>query len=1041
MSAADTILSLIDGAGKRLTRARRAGGAAYIVTVALGAFSALALLLGLFPEAGGVPYLAAAFKVLSIFAIAAGVVYFFIKWFRRPGRHKTAVALEEAIPGLNNDLVVSYELINASGDERNVFSPQLATAHVEGAARRVAGLDISPVIPTHHVLRGMAAALIAALAAASIFYFLPGGFRSAASYMMSPRLVPSRDMTVPVRPQELMLGDISIRYEFPGYTDKKPGKESNTDGSIKALKGSVAHFEARSSQPIAKASVRLEDSGIPARVEESHKIRADIPLLKEGSYKIVAEGPGGTPYAENKAHRIEVLKDAHPDIKLIKPEDDIEVKEAGVLELEFYAEDDFGISRVEVVYWLQGEEGRVNAVSPAKGSGEVSGTYNWDLSALEVKPGDRVRYYMEVYDNDEVSGPKKSVSAARALEVYSPRKEHRRIVDAQRELLLDMVALLADVLENELPQKGLLDDKQMEYEKEIAGNMEELVKGFKKVTSDMEDDPYADYATDMAIENIIDDLESLKGGRLGALEYGKLRASAARELKESETPVLERDVIALDKALKRQRAVDAMASGEEMLKAQRTISDLLEKAKQGDKEALKQLENEIRRMQRAMQDLMKAMSKGARTLPDEFLNADAMKNLPLEKSADLFEALKNAIRDGNIEDALKMAQRMQDVFARMMASMEGGMASFGQSSMGQEFQELGDIVDRLTQLKQQQRKIYEEAKEIGVKNREEMLEKQKNQLEKVKKKLEKLLEEFKELVNVSKDEIKKIKPPKEAQKRSRFYRHRQEIQSQLYWIGKKLDYSQELMEQDDLYSLRMLFREWKNRAERIQKNAASIESMGPFEKERGTALKERSDRILEIVEEMLKLLEDLLREPERSLSEKDEKRLKELAERQEKLQGSTSELESRLQKLREKLPMLGESAPKSCNRAGDAMGESKSKLGKSDPQGSLSPQAKALKELDEAFETLKGLQENMKNAMAGGMPMPMFMPGGAGSGAGRHGGYQMPGKFVPGKVEIPGRAGYNVPEKYRQEILKAMKHKSPEEYEELNRDYYRKLVE
>lgn len=1040
MSAADSILRVIDEAGKRIARAGRVGGAAYLAAAVLGALSVLSLLLGLFPGVRGVLYLAAAVKIISILTVVGGLVYFSIKWFRIPERHKTALALEEAIPALNNDLVVSYELIAAAGYERNVFSRQLAAAHVESAARGLAGLDVSPAVPTHRVVRGTAAALIAVLAAAIIFYFLPDGFRSAASYVMSWRLTPSGDMTAPARPQELILGDISIRYEFPSYTGKEPAEESNTDGSIRALKGSVAHFEARSLQPVAKASVRLEDSGIQARVEGSHLIKADIPLLKEGSYKMTAEGPGGEPYAENKSHRIRLVEDSYPEIELVRPQDDVEVREAGVLELEFYAGDDFGVSKVDVVYWLEGEEGRVTAVSPGEGTKEVSGTYNWDLSVLGVKPGERVRYYLEVYDNDEVSGPKKAVSAARALEVYSPRKEHRRIVDAQWELLLDMVALLADVLENELPEKGLLGDGQMKYEKEIADNMEKLVGRFKKITADMENDPYADYAADMTIENIIADLKELKDKRRSALGYGKLRASAARDLKDGEIPVLERDVVALDKALKRQRAADVMAGGEEMLKAQRTISDLLEKANAGDEQALKLLEEEIQRMQQAMQDLMKAMSKGARTLPDEFLNAEAMKNLPLGRTADLFEALRNAVRDGNIEEALNIARRMQDVLARMMASMEGGMASFGESSMGRQFKELGDIVDQLAQLKERQRKIYEEARKIGVENREELLEKQKAQLEKVKKKLETLLGEFKQVVNITKDSARKILPPEEAQKRSRFYRRLHEIQSQLYWIGKKFDYSQEMMEQDDFYSLRMLLREWKNRVETLRENAGDIESMGPFEEERGKTLKERSDRMMEIVEEMLKILEDLLREPERVLSEKDRERLKELAGRQEELQSRASELESRLMALREKLPMLGESAPKNCGRACDAMGSAKDKLGKSDPEGSLGPQAEALRELDEAFESLKGLLESMKNAMAGGIPMPMFMPGGAGSGPGG-GGYQMPGRFVPGKVEIPGRAGYKVPEKYRQEILKAMKHKSPEEYRELNRDYYKKLVE
>jgi hypothetical protein len=72
--------------------------------------------------------------------------------------------------------------------------------------------------------------------------------------------------------------------------------------------------------------------------------------------------------------------------------------------------------------------------------------------------------------------------------------------------------------------------------------------------------------------------------------------------------------------------------------------------------------------------------------------------------------------------------------------------------------------------------------------------------------------------------------------------------------------------------------------------------------------------------------------------------------------------------------------------------------------------------------------------------MPNFA-GGSSGGRGDEDGYQKPGIFYPGKVEIPGREDYRVPEQYREDILRAMRHKSPEQYRQLIHDYYRKLVE
>ncbi len=44
------------------------------------------------------------------------------------------------------------------------------------------------------------------------------------------------------------------------------------------------------------------------------------------------------------------------------------------------------------------------------------------------------------------------------------------------------------------------------------------------------------------------------------------------------------------------------------------------------------------------------------------------------------------------------------------------------------------------------------------------------------------------------------------------------------------------------------------------------------------------------------------------------------------------------------------------------------------------------------------------------------------------------------EVKIPDEDKYNVPGQYREEILKAMQEESPEQYKNLNKDYYERLV-
>jgi len=714
------------------------------------------------------------------------------------------------------------------------------------------------------------------------------------------------------------------------------------------------------------------------------------------------------------------------------------------LPLKFFAEDDFGIKNVDVVYMLRGKEGRITAVAPENGTREVSGTYNWDMAALGLQPGDRVKYYIEVSDNDEVSGPKKTESRALTLEIYSPRKEHRKIVDQQWELLRDLVGLLGDELEHDPRAGGKLKPEEIENVKRIGVKMNGIVAAMNELLAAMKKDRYADLGSYTIIENVRNDIKAISARRSKQISSGSFAVDVLAALKNQETPVVEKSVLALDDALGRQKAVDMFSNGKDLLNAQRSISDLLAKAQAGDKDALMKLEGELERMQEAMAEMMKNMSRGARTLPEDFMNADAMKKMQLGKSLDFMQALRNAIKDGDIKSALEMARQLQDSMAQMMAAMEGGMKNFGNMAMGQEMAELKDISDRVQELRDEQNRIYKESQQVGVKKQESLLNGQQNQMEKTLEKIKKLVKEINDQVKPSLEDSKNLQATKNLQNRDSLYNALNALNNFLLQLRANSDYPFKLIDDRDLFGLKMEMQRWKGLIDQVSNYAGIIDSMGKYENDTGRKLRQKSDLMKKDIEEILKILDQVAQSPERNLSREDQTRLKSLAQEQSKLEEEANKLKQRMESLREKLPMLGAEPPQQMGEASSAMNNAHKKLGASDPDGALPPEAEALKKLDQAAKNLQGLQQQMRNSASGGMgmPMPMFVPGGGMPQSGMNeGGYQTPGLFQPGEVQIPGRAGYKVPEQFREDILRAMRNKSPELYRDLNRDYYRKLIE
>ena len=119
------------------------------------------------------------------------------------------------------------------------------------------------------------------------------------------------------------------------------------------------------------------------------------------------------------------------------------------VKLRFEAEDDFGLSEVALAFKLPGaaKPGRVLLQRSLDLSRRASGDYSWEMAPLGLMAGDRIAYYVEAVDNDEISGKKTGVSRTQYLKVYSEAEHHRQVLAQIDEQWESLVKLLADRLE------------------------------------------------------------------------------------------------------------------------------------------------------------------------------------------------------------------------------------------------------------------------------------------------------------------------------------------------------------------------------------------------------------------------------------------------------------------------------------------------------------------------------------------------------------------------------------------------------------------
>jgi hypothetical protein len=109
-------------------------------------------------------------------------------------------------------------------------------------------------------------------------------------------------------------------------------------------------------------------------------------------------------------YNIQVIPDRFPQISVAQSQDSITYNFVGLSGL---INDDYGFSQLKLVASIE-RQGGGKAVSFSRpipinrATNSQNFVFNWSLDSLQLKPSDRITYYVQVWDNDGINGPKSS---------------------------------------------------------------------------------------------------------------------------------------------------------------------------------------------------------------------------------------------------------------------------------------------------------------------------------------------------------------------------------------------------------------------------------------------------------------------------------------------------------------------------------------------------------------------------------------------------------------------------------------------------------
>lgn len=839
---------------------------------------------------------------------------------------------------------------------------------------------------------------------------------------------------------EPALHDFEWTLRPPGYTERPTQKHRHPAGRIRGLPGSEVRLHAQIDGIPARAELLLErgDQSEPeviAMEVRDRALSASWVLHHGGRYRIRVYLQSGERLEEARGHPIELEEDAPPSIQLLAPtESPLEVHEGDEIKFRYRARDDFRLGDLELVWRIIGSvrEGRKRLSTAPRGHIAYAGHATVRVQDLSLKPGDRVAYSLEVYDNDTVLGPKTGASATQELHVYSKRDHHREVMDAQSKALEELVHLLGDGLELRPAPPRPKTAKESPLEPWFR-DFKKVAERARKTDSILATAIEASRADPLGRPQVTEAFYQARARlrrvarRKRGIARDAFRATArmpalvrpAEQSKRRMVDTLERDAVYLADLLNDQRLLDAEALTKSLRAEQEALREALEAYRDAPSDAQREaLRAAIEEIRQRMREIMKELAEVRGSIPTEFANQDALRDNSNEAQLD---SLENSLAEGNLDAAMEALDSMLSSTEKMLAELQSGRQELGRREYSELQRMAQEAAEALQQIETEQGQIAEQTKRIA--------EAAQNRQKKKLKDWDKFLE--RQLKRLGASEARLADLPRG---------HPLAAPAQLERLRRRIADTGEALQVQDLGAAQeMLERalavaeDAERRLLRRQRNpddwGAVWGSKGAIDADLKAAQKVRTP-LQQVADELKALASD----HSKMTTPAERERLEQLQRGQSALAERTEELRKKLEELGQQAPVLGPEMETMLQEAGGHMRQAGDDLEAHNAPSAHDGQRQAL----DALGNLKQKMQQMQNegSSGGGMPLP-FGPGRPSGGGGGSGSGQEQSQE---KVEIPKAEDFQAPTEFREDILEAAKQGTAKEYREAVQRYYEELI-
>ena len=233
---------------------------------------------------------------------------------------------------------------------------------------------------------------------------------------------------VVVRPPRV--ARIDVEYAYPPALGLAARVEED-GGDIYGPEGTRVTVTIHTDAPVATGRLVLgPEKAVALSVESSTVMTASLQIAENGSYRVALADADGMKSDGDTEYFIRILDDRPPEVHVVRPASDRRVTRLEEVEIAAEAQDDFGVTALDLVYAVRGGVETVVPLGIPPRSTSVSGRHVVYLEDIDVAPGDFISYYVRARDLPRGKRASESRSDIFFLEV-KPFEEEFSLAETQ----------------------------------------------------------------------------------------------------------------------------------------------------------------------------------------------------------------------------------------------------------------------------------------------------------------------------------------------------------------------------------------------------------------------------------------------------------------------------------------------------------------------------------------------------------------------------------------------------------------------------------